>query len=72
MSLKEAREKALEIHNKYRSRHHDTPPMRLADDLNEQVYGGTTLECIILPLVDTLNVQHLLLVSITLDCNTFI
>ena len=37
MSLKEAREKALEIHNKYRSRHHDTPPMRLVDDLNEQV-----------------------------------
>ena len=37
MSLKEARQKALEIHNKYRSRHHGTPRMRLADDLNEQV-----------------------------------
>ena len=37
MSLQEAREKALELHNKYRSRHQGTPPLRLADDLNEEV-----------------------------------
>ena len=37
MSLKEAREKALQCHNKYRSRHHDTPPMRLSNELNEYV-----------------------------------
>ena len=35
--LDEARELALEIHNKLRAKHDNTPPMKLADDLNQQV-----------------------------------
>ena len=37
MSLACARKTALEKHNQLRSLHYDTPPMKLAVDLNEKV-----------------------------------
>ena len=36
--MNEAREKAVLKHNQLRSLHHDTPPMSLSDDLNQQVH----------------------------------